>query len=339
MEYKTKLISRRKFITMAAVCGSAACLVDWRKIFQNQPEPTKVTGIVMGTVVNLVLYGTNPEKDVLTAKTCLENMARLESIFSRFNPNSQLSLLNKNGVIHQPNPALPSLISFAQKISTESDGIFDISIKPLLDLYIRYAALNELPPKEEINNKLGLVGFQHINSNPDRISFDIPGMQITMDGIAKGYILDEAMSWLKQNEFEHVMLEAGGDLITTKTKYNDLPWNIQIAAPRIDIQQHIDPVSISQQSIATSGDYMQSFTVDFSEHHIIDPRSGHSAPFLSSASVIAPNTTLADCLATTLMLMDVEQGLSFIGQFQDCEALLIKKDMSFISTPGFNQIS
>jgi thiamine biosynthesis lipoprotein len=91
---------------------------------------------------------------------------------------------------------------------------------------------------------------------------------------------------------------------------------------------------IQDQAIATSGDYMQSFTPDFQNHHIIDPRSGHSSPELASVSIIAPTTVLADSLATAVMVMG-KSGLQLIEGLSGCEAYAVTKDLVILKTSGF----
>ncbi len=93
--------------------------------------------------------------------------------------------------------------------------------------------------------------------------------------------------------------------------------------------------NVRDQAVATSGDYMESFTPDFQAHHIVDPRKGYSAPMLASATVKAPTATIADALATTLMIMDPEEGLSVVKSFPECEAMLVTKGLKVISTSGF----
>ena len=114
-------------------------------------------------------------------------------------------------------------------------------------------------------------------------------MGITLDGIAKGYIVDEGVAVLKQAGFDNILVEAGGDLAASGLKEAALPWQIGIQAPRQGHSSLLGKFAVRDQAIATSGDYMQPFTPDLSQHHILDPRAGYSAPELASATVVAPS--------------------------------------------------
>jgi thiamine biosynthesis lipoprotein len=165
-----------------------------------------------------------------------------------------------------------------------------------------------------------------------RVTFAHPGMAVTLDGIAKGYIVDAGIEVLKQRGFADVLVEAGGDLLASGQKEQDTPWQIGIRSPRTAQGGLLASFSVENRAVATSGDYMQSFTADLSQHHILDPRTGYSAPELASATVTAPTATLADGLATATMVLGPKAGLRLVESLPGCKAYLVLKDLEIVKT-------
>lgn len=329
---ENKKVSRRQFLQIIAA-GSLAGLALKLGLDTFTPEETiSETRLLMGTIVNLTLISTDPQAARSAIHACLERMSALESVLSRFQAESQLSKLNQTGMITEAHPALLGTIQQSLELSRLTAGAFDVTVKPLLELY--QSAESGLPAPEKIEQALRLVNYKNIDLEGDQIAFRLPGMSVTLDGIAKGFIVDEGVSVLKQFGFGNVMVEAGGDLMVAGEKAPNSPWKIGLQAPRAVIGQLMTTFTIKDQATATSGDYMQAFTTDFANHHIIDPRSGHSSPDLASASVIAPSAALADGLATAVMVMG-KVGLELIEGLGGCEACLVAKDLSVIKTSGF----
>ena len=157
-------------------------------------------------------------------------------------------------------------------------------------------------------------------------------MSITLDGIAKGFIVDEGVGVLKDFGFDNVLVEAGGDLLASGKKTDQKPWYIGIQSPRKAKERLLASFEVSNQAVATSGDYLQFYTPDMKNHHIIDPRSGYSAPELASASIIGSSGAQADALATALMVLGPDAGLQCLKNFPGCQAYLVGKDMQVYST-------
>ena len=156
---------------------------------------------------------------------------------------------------------------------------------------------------------------------------------MTVDSIAKGYIVDEGIAALKTRGYEQILVEAGGDLATSGQRSQSHSWRVGIRSPRPNGPVTLATLQVSDRAVATSGDYMQPFAVDFSAHHIIDPRTGYSAPGLSSATVLAPTCMLADALATSMMVLGPEAGLAVLQAFPGCDVLLVDKQLA-IHTSG-----
>lgn len=330
-----KRISRRNFLQIIAVGVVANATAKLSFDALTAAEAVAATRILMGTVVNLAVIS----EDKVTAQNAIEatfnRMAELEDVLSHFKSESQLSQLNQNGHIYEAHPALLALIDQAHQLSELTTGGFDITIKPLLELYQQHQTTASLPSATEIADTLEKVDYRQIKVNGDQIAFARPGMAITLDGIAKGFIVDEGVLELKQAGLNNVMVEAGGDLLVSGQKSAGESWQIGLQSPRRSQPGLLARLTVRNQAIATSGDYLQAFTTDLRQHHILDPRTGYSSPALASATIIAPSAVLADGLATATMVLGLEDGLALVNRLPDCGACLVDKDLHQFSV-GLN---
>ena len=327
--------SRRQIIKMIGV--SAAAAAAWKWGFNNQTSTlTEVSEshVLMGTIVNLTVISEDVGMAKTAVSTTLDHMAKLESILSHHRTDSELSRLNREGTLHNSSQALLDVVAQAQQLSDISHGEFDISVKPLVDLYQKHHAGGKLPQETAISTTKQLVNYKNILINDKTISFAKPGMSITLDGIGKGYIVDAGTAVLRQHGFANVMVEAGGDLMALGDKGDNYPWRIGVQPPRPQDEANLTIIGLRNQAAATSGDYMQPFTTDLSQHHIIDPRTGYSAPELASVTVTAPTAMLADGLATAVSVLGSQTGLNLINRLPHVAAYLVTKTCKIIKSDG-----
>ena len=328
---KQPRITRRQFISIVAATGTALAVglpaLDKLKFVSK-------SRILMGTRVNLTLLSRDQENAETAAEACLTEMAGLESILSRHQPASQLSILNYTGSLDHPHPALKEMLTRSRELSDLTRGAFDITVKPLLDLY--QEAAGSLAP-DQIQQALELVNYQNLILEDTRAYFASPGMSITLDGIAKGYIVDAGVKLLQLAGYINVLVEAGGDLTASGGKGRNTPWRIGLQDPRGAMGEILTRVELRDRSLATSGDYLQKYTTDLTSHHILDPRTGFSPPDFSSVSVSASSAALADGLATAIMVLG-EDGLGLIESVADCEAYTVSKSGLVRKTAGFLEI-
>lgn len=322
-------LSRRNFLKIVVLSTAAGVGIKFGMESWTADVIASETRFLMGIVVNIKVIGSEPGTARNAIKACLNRMEELENVLSRFKPESQLSQLNRDGTLDHAHPALTGLVLQSLELSQLTDGAFDITVKPLLDLY--QASPGILPGVQQIKKTLALVDYRKIGLTSKTVAFQQPGMSITLDGIAKGYIVDEGVAVLKEFGFANLMVEAGGDLMGLGEKAPQSPWMIGLQAPRAEMGKLMTTFTIQNQAVATSGDYMQFFTPDFVNHHIIDPRCGHSSTELASVSVIAPTVALADGLATAVMVLG-KQGLELIRGLQGCEAYAITKNLDVLKT-------
>jgi thiamine biosynthesis lipoprotein len=285
------------------------------------------TRVLMGTLVNLTLIGDETRSTQAAIEATLDRMSGLEAILSHYRPDSQLSQLNREGHLDAAAPPLLDLLALARRISERSEGAFDVTVKPLVDLYQNHQAQKTTPPAADIQQTLERVDYRRVIVEGQRVAFARPGMAVTLDSIAKGYIVDEGIAVLRAHGYADVLVEAGGDLHAAGTRSSSDLWEIGILSPRKRASGILARLSISDAAVATSGDYQQPYTSDLSQHHILDPRTGYSAPELASATIIAPTAALADALATAAMVLGPRAGLELIGPWPECSAYLVSKDL------------
>jgi FAD:protein FMN transferase len=337
-------LSRRQFLKIVAIGGAAVTAgltFGFRnELFQSKEAAViRETRLLMNGIADLTLLSDDPVKAREACEACIREMRRHVDIFNRFDPRSQLSQLNAEGKLKKPDPMLVTLLDQSAKISQASAGAFDISIKPVLDLYLAAQAFNgELPARADIQEKLKLVDYKKIAYDINEIGFSSMGMNLTLDGIAKGAVVDAGAASLRAHGFENVIVEAEGDLLAAGERDLQAPWRIGIRPPREGMSQ-LPVLQIKNQAVATSGDYMEAFSSDYSSYHILDPRRGFSSTELCSATVIAPTASLADGLATAIMVLGVRDGLELLKSFPGCEAFLIDKNLHSSHSPGMSMFT
>nr|WP_320012256.1 FAD:protein FMN transferase [uncultured Desulfobulbus sp.] len=331
--FNRQYIGRRKFLQILAVAGAAGALYGYGVLRAEKPaQVVRQSRSLMGTQINLIAYGPDEDQCLRAIHDTFSRMETLEGVFSRYLPESAVSLLNAQGHLEVAPEDLMQVLNLAETISQATEGAFDVSVLPLLRLYDQ----GQLPSAGKIAEVLPLVDYQRIKREGQGVYFSRKGMGVTFDGIAKGYIVDQGVDALQKAGFANVYVEAGGDLMVSGTKPAHLPWRIGVQNPRAESTQAMTVLELGKPlAVATSGDYMQPFSKDLRNHHILDPRKGLSPPELASATVTAPSVALADGLATAAMVLGHAQAIALLQQFDDCEGLFIDKQLNTFKTSGF----
>ncbi len=291
---------------------------------------------MMGTIVNLTVCGADEQRCRAAISACLNRMEQLSQMMSTYVPDSPISQLNRAGSLTNAPPELIEVFKLSHKLSELTEGAFDPTVKPLLGLYRTVKKTGTIPEVEEIQEILKLIDYSKIViENETTIRYAIPGIQVTLDGIAKGYIVDQGVRVLMDKGFHNAYVEAGGDLMTIGKKPNGKPWKIGIRNPRSDNLRKMDTIDLSDRAIATSGDYLQYFTDDKRAHHIINPKTGFSPINTASSSIIAPTVAMADGLATATMVLGPQAATELVESLPDCEGYFFDKELNKYSTTGF----
>ena len=320
-------LHRRQFLQITAAVGAAALAGGMlTPVLTPAATTVQVARTLMGTRVHLTVSAPDRQSAQHAITTTLAAMTRLITFFDHRQPASPLATLNRNGALDAAPPELLDVLQRAIAFGELTGGAFDITVKPLLDA--QRAGTDPTAQRP-------LVDFRQIAISDQRVQLRIPGAAITLDGIAKGRVIDGGIAALRQLGFDHILVEAGGDLRALGARVDGTAWQVGLTHPRHAAQGKILAVlPLSAQAVATSGDYMNSFTTDYSQHHILDPRSGHSPVELASATVLAATAMEADALGTALMVLGSTAGLTLAERLPGVEALVVTKDLRILKTSG-----
>lgn len=222
-------------------------------------------------------------------------------------------------------PDLFRLVQRAIALARRTHGAYDPTWAALWGLWDFNAPEPTVPSRAEAQRRAALVDFKKVLLDPSRHSIALPeaGMALGLGGIAKGWALDLAGARLQALGIRQYYMSAGGQVSVGGLK-GDRPWRIGIRDPRGTPDDYFAILEASDTSVATSGDYERFFIQDgIRYHHILDPHTGFPARGLRSATVISPDATQADGLATALMVMGLPDALALVAELKDTEVVLV----------------
>jgi thiamine biosynthesis lipoprotein len=299
-------------------------------------KEVKFSGKTMGTTYHItVVAGYFDRLSGLQKKIddCLEAVNRSMSTFRADSEISRFNAMDRPDKIFHSSDDFYAVMTVARQIYELTDGAWDGTVDPLVNLwgFGRKGPTDRIPPKEKIAERLADVGFAHIRMTPDK-SFqkDKPALSLDLASIAKGYGVDRLADLLRQNQLNDFLVEIGGEVYAAGFRKDGRKWRIGINRPRADaaVDAVYAVVELHDQAFATSGDYRQFFLIDGQRYsHVIDPHSGYPvANGVVSVSIQADNCTLADGLATAIMVMGHHQGLRLLNSLKAVEGLIVVEE-------------
>ena len=337
---ESKLLSRRKFLSLSACIALGATALSLpipceAGRFSKKLYKVSLSRPAMGTFVNITVLDPSRELATTAMEMAYQEMDRLIPLFSRFDPNSPLSFLNKEGSLQDVPPELLQVLQASLHYHRISSGAFDVTVLPvLLAMEKHFAATGQPPTLEEFNRIGEQVGSQYLKINHNAISFSKPDMGVTLDSIAKGFIVDSIMAILRRQGIGHAMVNAGGDIAVLGGKGDKTPWRIAIQDPRQQ-RKSIDVLSLHTGAVATSGNYEVFFDQEKLYHHLISPRLTRPANDNISVSVQAPSVMEADALATAIFIMGAKSGNQFLTNQRGIDGLIVSSDTTRFSSAGW----
>ena len=287
----------------------------------------------MGTLVSVSVLVRSPGRADRGIGLAFEDMDRLIGIFSHYDDSSAASQLNHLGRLDGPPPELVQVAANAKRFYKLTQVGFDISVAPVVDLF-RDRRDGALPDDSDVRAALELVGAGDIDVSRRRIRFGRQGMRVTLDGIAKGFIVDEIARVLEKSGIRNYLVEAGGDIRVRGSRGNGQPWRVAVQDPEKG-SDFPDMIEVSKGAVATSGSYEKYYDQDREHHHIFSTDSGRSPQHSSSVTLVAPTAMAADALATSVFLMAPRQGVELIDRLRGCECLVMGHDGDQIKTRGW----
>ena len=334
---KSNPISKREFLKGAALVGSVAVLVCLLACTYKPLIRYEKTRSLMGSFATIIVYSSDEEAAQGAIDAAFARMEEIEKIASIFDEEAEAFRLNQDGYLDAPSDNLLKLINMSLDYSQSTDGCFDITVQPILDLW-QAGLYKESPEVQQnrINETLGLVGWDKIGIEDNKIYFQEEGMKITLGGIAKGYAADEALVVLRDKDIKHALVNAGGDMATLGAKPSGEPWIIDLANPD-DTSQSLATFLFSDKSVATSGNYERYFDPDKKAHHIINPKTGYSANECISVTMIADSCIQADALATAVFVMGPEDGLELVESLDGVECFIVDSSRTIHHSSGLSE--
>ena len=290
------MIKRRRVLSIIAGAGlSVGALSLFGVSALGKPQTWQGVawqGVALGANAQIILDHENANELI---KLALNEIARLEKIFSLYDKNSEISQLNKNGFLKNPSADFLQLLSICSQINQRTNGAFDPTIQPLWALYAKSYASGNAPSKTEITNIQNIVGWENIKYLANEVSFKKHGGAITLNGIAQGYIADKIGELFRKNGVSNVLINTGEISALGKSLQNE-NWQVKI-------KNTDKKVELNNMAIATSATLGTVFDKNGKVGHIIDPISGVPNSKQKQISVISHSAAIADGLSTGFLLM------------------------------------
>lgn len=319
-----KSISRRRMIFIsAAACGlpilsssaganSGQDVVTWR-------------GQALGATATFILNHPDRSRTERLIRHVVAEVQRLEAIFSLYQEGSALSQLNRFGALAMPPGELVTVLKASSTVWQATAGLFDPTIQPLWTLYASHFAGPKAevsgPPQIEIERALALISLEHVHFNQDRIAFAIPGMALTLNGIAQGYITDRVVALLGDAGIENTLVDMG-ETRAIGYRNDGRAWQVGLAETQSGASSDT-VIPLVNQAIATSSFSGYRFDAKGRFGHILHPGKAITEPSYRRLTTICADATTADAYSTAMSLMDINEIRATVAQFSDMKVDLV----------------
>ena len=313
--------TRRRFIAIAA--AAAGFPLAAAGVRAETAPLHRWSGVALGAAAEIVLHGPDAARARRLIARCVAEIDRLEDVFSLYRPASALSRLNRDGRLATPPLELVALLAEARLFSERTEGAFDATVQPLWRAYAAHFAKPGAdargPAEGALAEARALVDWRAVETRPAAIRFARPGMAVTLNGIAQGYITDRVATLLQEAGMGDVLLDIG-EVRALGHHPEGRPWRIGLrraAAPETLART----VSLADRAVATSAGIASPFDASGRHHHLFDPATGRPAPGAGQVSVIAPNATTADALSTALAVSPPARAAAYAARFPEISVL------------------
>jgi thiamine biosynthesis lipoprotein len=285
----------------------------------------------MGTLFRVVLYAPSRPAAAKAAKAVFQRVAALDKIMSDYDPKSELMRLCKANDLAPGKPIrvsddLFAVLRKAQEVSRKSDGAFDVTVGPLVQLWRLARRTQQLPDPKELAAAKAKVGYQKMTLDPKTrtVSLKVPGMRLDLGGIAKGYAADESLKVLRKLEITRALVAASGDIAVSDAPPKTDGWVVEIAP--IGKGMPSRSVKLVNAAVSTSGDLFQYVEINGVRYsHVLDPRTGLGLTGRRSVTVIAPKGVQADSLTKAASVLPPAKVLALIDSIPGAAAYIAVK--------------
>jgi len=307
--------TRRRFMALFA----AGAGLPLAAAFSARASATPVwrwQGIALGAEAELHLVHTDQEAATRLIAEAVGEIERLEAVFSLYREGSEISRLNRDGRLTGPSLDLVDCLRAALAWSRKSDGAFDPTVQPLWRLNAGHFATGATtaPDGAALDEARNLIDWRGVSVDDSRIAFARPGMALTLNGIAQGYITDRVAELLKRRGIERTLVHLG-ETKAVGPRPDGTPW--RVAVP--ELGREIEAIDVA---VATSSGAGTPFSKDGRHHHLFDPATGLSANHVQVVTAIAPSATDADALSTAAFVTPPARHAALLKGLPDARLIL-----------------
>jgi len=302
----------------------------------NELLPTyDLAGSTMGTTFNITLVDPPAELDLDQLNTAIQDtLEHIEDIASTYRENSEVSRFNSDSSTDwiRVTPEFCHMISAANDISFMTQGAFDITVGPLVNLwgFGPENPENEIPTDEAIAVAQARVGYETLETDCDQsvMRKSTATAYVDLSGWAKGYAVDQVAKLLDAQKLTNYLVEIGGELSIRGHNAEQRKFSIAVEKPLSNTEMAYRLMRLSDVSVATSGDYRNFFEHDGQRYsHSIDPRTGHPvSDELAGVTVVSTNTAYADAVATAFLVLGFDEGLALAEKLRIAAYFLVRTD-------------
>ena len=317
-------------------------LVFSTPLLQAQTRKFSYSEMKMGSAFNLIIVSADSNKANHLARKSYELVDSLNHIFSNYDSSSELSKINASAGLlpYKMSRAMLDLVQKSQYAYIQSKGAYDISIGPLSSLWRNARKAKLFPEASTVLATKKLVGFAQVKINKRLGTIFLPNADMHLDfgGIAKGYIAQWVINFLKANGIQQALVDAGGDIVMSGPPLNQQGWLIGVNLPETTDQLLNKKLQLSNCSVATSGDVYQFIEYKGVKYsHIINPLTGYGVTNLRNVTIVAKTGATADWLATACSILPIKEAKQLAISHQAALLITTLKNgkLVFEATPSF----
>jgi thiamine biosynthesis lipoprotein len=301
-------MTRRRFITFMAVAAGLPMLL---KAGGAKARPVLWEGTALGAPASIQLFHSDEAQARAAIAAGVDELRRLEAIFSVYRADSSISALNREGVLENAPDDFIAMLTRALSLAKISDGIYDPTVQPVWQTYFRHFTSSNPDPAgpspRDLTAALALVDWRgvQVDAGRNRVSFARPGMGLTLNSGAQGYITDRVADVLRAHGFDRMLVDMG-EPRALSSKPDGSAWRIAIANPA-NPGSAVTSLEVVDKCVSTSGGYGTLFDSAGAFTHLIDTRTGRTAPAMLGVTVIADTGAIADGLSTAMLMAPIER--------------------------------
>lgn len=313
---------------------------------EKSEEPVSKESYYFDTVCVITIFDMkdmsqkNAEKAIDGA---YKKAAHIENLMSKTKEGSDIYKLNHNGTA-RVDPSVAKVIKAGIKYGNLSKGEFDITVGKAADLWDFQSGDAKLPDDAKVSEAVKAINYKEISVGKKEggkvsITLGIPGMEVDLGGIAKGFAADELAEFLKGKGVTSAIVNLGGNIVVIGEKPGGQPFRVGIEKPFTKEKELVGATELKNKTIVTSGIYERFFKVgDTIYHHVMDPKTGYPGDTdVAGVTVVSSFGRSMDCdaLSTTCLLLGSQRGIACIENIKNTEALFVLKDGTIKKTSGF----